>query len=83
MSLTNPNSEINQVVEVNWADRWQVYHRLQELEVPCRCFTNEPLLFQLHSTTSAIQLWSVVRQLTASRSELVRWLDSCWRVKTS
>ncbi|NES81550.1 MAG: hypothetical protein F6K10_09170 [Moorea sp. SIO2B7] len=82
MSSTNPKPETSQVVELNWADRWMVYHRLQALQIPCECFTNKPLQVQLHSPTTAIQLWSVVRQLTAPRYELVRWLDECWEMKT-
>ncbi|MGK7877155.1 MAG: Asr1405/Asl0597 family protein [Xenococcaceae cyanobacterium] len=82
MSLINPQSEINQVIEVNWADRWEVYHRLQALQIPCQCLTNQPLQVQLHSITAAIQLWSVVRHLTVPRYELVHWLERCWQMKS-
>jgi len=36
------SSEVEEksVVEVDWADRWQVYQRLQELEIPCWCEAN-------------------------------------------
>lgn len=30
-------------IEVAGSDRWQIYHRLQELEIPCRCRTHESL----------------------------------------
>ncbi|MDJ0715284.1 MAG: hypothetical protein QNJ54_13845 [Prochloraceae cyanobacterium] len=81
MSLSNPKAKISKVVKVNWADRWQVYQRLQELEIPCQCVTGEPLCVELDNTKEAIQLWSVVKQLTASRRELVVWLDDCWDMK--
>ena len=72
----NTNS---QIVAINWTDRWQVYQRLQELHIPCECLPNQPLEVSLSSTTAAIQLWSVVRHSTASRSELVDWLKHCWQ----
>ncbi|MGK7914295.1 MAG: Asr1405/Asl0597 family protein [Prochloraceae cyanobacterium] len=83
MSLTNPKAKISQVVEVNSAARWQVYQRLLELQISCQCLTNKPLQVQLHSTKEAIQLWSVVKHLTASRQELASWLDRCWHMETS
>ena len=81
MNSSNPTAETHQVVGVNWADRWQVYQRLQELEIPCQCLANQPLQVQLQNPTAAIQLWSAVRQLTAPRHELVRWLARCWRLE--
>ena len=83
MSLTNPKAKITQVVEVNFAARWQVYQRLKELQISCQCLTNKPLQVHLHSTVEGIQLWSVVKHLTATRQELACWLDRCWRLKTS
>lgn len=80
----NPSSaelEPSQVIEVALADRWQVYRRLQELSIPCQCGTNQPLSAQINNVTAAIQLWSVVRQLTVSRSELAYWLEHCWRMR--
>jgi hypothetical protein len=80
----NPSSselETSQVLEIALADRWQVYRRLQELSIPCRCGTNQPLSAQINNVTAAIQLWSVVRQLTVPRRELVYWLERCWRIR--
>jgi hypothetical protein len=57
----------NRLREISWGDRWQVYRRLQELAIPCECGTNQPLRYQLQDVTAAIQLWSVVRQLTVPR----------------
>lgn len=71
-------SEASEMVEVEWLDRWQVYRRLQELGVPCQCAINQPLMVQIASDVAAVQLWSVVRQLTAPRQELLCWLDRCW-----
>ena len=68
----------NHVDTVNRSERWEIYHRLQELQIPCQCSPNQPLRVQLDHATAAIQLWSVVRQLTAPRSELISWLNLCW-----
>ncbi|MBD0346486.1 MAG: hypothetical protein ICV63_16995 [Coleofasciculus sp. Co-bin14] len=80
----NPSSselETSQVIKIALADRWQVYRRLQELSIPCRCGTNQPLSAQINNVTAAIQLWSVVRQLTVPRRELVYWLEHCWQIR--
>jgi hypothetical protein len=78
--LKSFSSEIEekQVLEVNWADRWVVYHRLQQLNIPCWCETNQPLKVVISSPAAAIQLWSVVRQFTASRQDLISTLEFCW-----
>jgi hypothetical protein len=80
----NPSSskiETQQEIEISWGDRWQVYRRLQELAIPCECGTNQPLRYQLQDVTAAIQLWSVVRQLTVPRRELASWLERCWQIR--
>lgn len=75
-------SQIEQtyLVEVNWLDRWQVYQRLQELEIPCWCETNQPLKVEINSPVAAIQLWSVMQQFTTSRQVLVATLEQTWRI---
>ncbi|HEY9829774.1 MAG TPA: Asr1405/Asl0597 family protein [Stenomitos sp.] len=79
--MNRPSSKIEtqQEIEISWGDRWQVYRRLQELAIPCECGTNQPLRYQIQDVTAAIQLWSVVRQLTLPRRELASWLERCWQ----
>lgn len=80
----NPSSstpEAEQVIEIYWVDRWQAYKRLQELEIPCKCRSNQPLVAQINHVAAAIQLWSVVRQLTMPRRDLASWLEQCWQIK--
>ncbi|MFB8789086.1 MAG: hypothetical protein U7123_09610 [Potamolinea sp.] len=80
----NPSSskpETKQIIEIAFADRWQVYRRLQELGISCQCGTNQPLIAQIDNVTAAIQLWSVVRQLTLQRRELASWLEGCLRIR--
>ncbi len=72
-------SEFKEIVDVNKADRWQVYHRLQELDIPCSCATEQPLMVQIAGVVSAVQVWSVTRQFTASRTDSVWWLKRCWQ----
>jgi hypothetical protein len=76
-------SESGETIHVARQDRWQVYQRLQELSVPCSCFTDKPLQVQVHSATAALQVWSVVRQITSPRQELAFWLRRCWKVSAS
>lgn len=78
MVVIDPQSGLSQVVEIERSARWMVYYRLQELQIPCRCSANLPLQVEIASPTDAIQLWSVLRQVSASRSQLVCWLNGCW-----
>ncbi len=71
------DSKACEIVEVSWVDRWQVYRRLQELEIPCWCTTNQPLRAQVSNWVQVVQLESVLRQFR-SRRELVQWLEGCW-----
>ena len=70
------------IVEVNRADRWQVYLRLQELGIPCTCATNQPLRVQVQTVAVGIQVWSVIRQLTTPRRELALALERCWELES-
>ncbi|MEH1999120.1 Asr1405/Asl0597 family protein [Nostoc sp.] len=70
--------EINHLVEVNWADRWQVYQRLKELDIPCSCAANQPLKVEIGNPIAAVQLWSVIRQFTAFRQDQILTLERCW-----
>ena len=70
------------VVDIKNTERWSIYHRLQELKIPCQCSTNQPLQVELNNPSAIAQLCFVVKQLTASRSELIDWLDYCWKVES-
>lgn len=79
MKSSSSEVEKKHVVEVNWADRWQVYQRLQELGIPCSCVTNQPLQVEISSPTAAIQLWSVMRRFAVSRQDQISTLECCWK----
>lgn len=77
-----PLQPIIHPVSIKNTERWSIYHRLQELEIPCKCSTNQPLQVELHNPSAIAQLCYVVKQLTAPRSELVGWLNQCWKIET-
>jgi hypothetical protein len=65
---------------INWVDRWSVYQRLQQLHIDCQCGCNQPLEVKFNSPTEILQMWSVIRQQTACRNELIAWLEYCWQL---
>ena len=52
------------------------------LEIECSCQTNQPLRAAPSNPQTAIQLWSVIKQFTANRQELIDWLNQCWQLKS-
>jgi hypothetical protein len=82
MKSSPANQPIIHPVGINNTERWSIYHRLQELEIPCSCLTNQPLQVELNNPNAIAQLCYVVKQSTASRSELIDWLDDCWRIES-
>lgn len=73
-------TQVKQIVEINWTDRWQVYKRLQELEISSSCKINQPLTVEIANITDIAQLWSVLRQFTASRQDLISHLQHSWHL---
>ena len=67
-----------QVIEVDWLARWEIYQRLQELEIPCSCSTNQPLTVEVNDPIALVQIWSVIRHCSASRQEMILVLQQCW-----
>lgn len=82
MRSNSSNQPIIHSVNIKTMERWNIYHRLQELEIPCQCSTNQPLQVELDNPSAIAQLCFVVKRSTASRSELVDWLDDCWQIKS-
>jgi hypothetical protein len=67
-----------QVLQIPLSDRWQIYHRLQELMITCSCPPDGSLQVKINSLQEAILVRSTVMQFLASRCELVEWLEGCW-----
>lgn len=78
MNFPSFESLTGQVVKISRSDRWQVYQRLQELEIPCCCSDDGLLRVEVENVLMALQVRSVVQQITGSRPELTRWLETCW-----
>ena len=78
MSKSNLEPKLGQIVEVSGIHRWEVYRRLQELEIACWCSSGQPLQVQIDDGVEATQLGSVLRQFTAPRHELVGLLENSW-----
>lgn len=74
------SEQTKKAIAVKWAYRWEIFRRLQALDIDCQCATNEPLLVNLNSPTTLTQVWSVIRQSTAQRHQLVDWLNDCWDI---
>lgn len=72
------NARSNRLWHSTSADRWFIHRRLQQLEISCQCSSNQPLVVEINSPVAVAQLWSVLRQLTGSRQELIAWLETCW-----
>lgn len=66
------------IVAIPRIDRWRIYHRLQELMIPCWCLPDGSLRVEVQTGVSALLLRSVVQQFMASRQEMVNWLERCW-----
>jgi hypothetical protein len=77
--LKSSSSDINRkhVIDINWADSWQVYQRLQELDIPSIYETNRLLTVGINNPKMAIQIWSIVKQFTAFRQDLISNLENC------
>ncbi len=69
------------VIDVSLVDRWQVCQRLNELDISCHCQSNQPLQVEIPNPQIAIQVWSVVRQVKASRQDLICHLQDCLRLR--
>ncbi|MGJ3251453.1 MAG: Asr1405/Asl0597 family protein [Elainellaceae cyanobacterium] len=65
------------VVSVCRSDRWRVYHRLRELDIPCTCPRDGSLRISIDHPLAIAQLRSVIAHTTASRQQLVTLLERC------
>ncbi len=74
------DTAITTQLDVQQVNRWQVYQRLQELQVPCRCGCHRPLEVALPTPLKLWQFWNVVRRFSASRETLSHYLEQCWQL---
>ncbi len=78
MNSTDLNVTSSQVISINGSERWDIYHRLQELDIPSQCLTHQLVSVEISSPNDLIQVWNVVRRMTSSRGDLVKLLKTCW-----
>jgi len=74
----NVNVSVTHAISVPCGDRWRIYHRLQELRIPCWCPEDGSLRIEVQNSMDALLLRSVMQQFVASRQEMVNWLERCW-----
>ncbi|MDJ0697266.1 MAG: hypothetical protein QNJ49_18165 [Mastigocoleus sp. MO_167.B18] len=67
-------------LELPVGTRWQIYHRLQELKIECSCSGDGSLRIKVNQFEDLVLLQSTLKQFTASRQELIDWLDKCWNL---
>lgn len=67
------------VLELAHIHRWSVYHRLQELSIPCWCAIGQPLRVVVNDAPTLLLVWSVLKSCTAPRQICQRWLEHCWQ----
>lgn len=77
MSIDKLPSEAEKIFPLSAWERWQVYHRLQFLDIECQCSLHQPLPVRIDSHAQPLQLWTVLRQLEAYRGCLIPWLETC------
>jgi hypothetical protein len=78
MNPINSNSPSSQAIAINGSERWDIYHRLQELGIPCKCTTCQLLSVEVSNPNELIQVWTVVKRMSSSRKNLIQLLNSCW-----
>lgn len=79
MNIDKLQSEGEEIINLSPWERWEVYHRLQALDIECKCSSHKPLQVFIDSPDQLLQLWGVLRQVQASRASLVSWLETCWQ----
>ncbi|MDJ0674535.1 MAG: hypothetical protein QNJ36_03895 [Calothrix sp. MO_167.B42] len=77
--ICNSHNQV-QIIDIPISDRWQIYHRLQELQIRCWCPVDGSLRVQARSYIDVILIRSTVMQFTASRQELINLLARCWEL---
>ncbi|MEM8721056.1 MAG: Asr1405/Asl0597 family protein [Cyanobacteria bacterium P01_G01_bin.39] len=78
--MTPNESNFNnfQIIEIDRTESWFAYRRFQDLAIASSISTGQPLRVEISDPQTAVQVWSVIKQVTGSRSELIDWLENCW-----
>jgi hypothetical protein len=79
--LADVNFSTTYSISISRTDRWRIYHRLQELMIPCWCLEDGSLRAEVQNSLGALLLRSVVQQFVAPRQEMINWLERCWHTE--
>ncbi|MFN7907452.1 MAG: Asr1405/Asl0597 family protein [Microcystis sp.] len=71
MSIDKWLSEGEKIFNLSAWDRWQLYHRLQDLDIECQCSLHQLLQVRIDGPAQLLQLWIVLRQVEVSRGSLI------------
>jgi hypothetical protein len=78
--ILNQSTNQSTGITICCEDRWQVYHRLQELDIRCECSGFQPLKVDIKTATEAIQLWSILKRVSQPRQQLIDVLHQSWQM---
>ena len=71
MSIDKLPSEDEKIFPLSAWDPWQVYHRMQSLDIEGKCLFHQPLQVRIAGLAQLLQVWTVLRQLETSRGSLI------------
>jgi len=77
------NAPANRSITINCDARWEVYHRLQELDFDCTCGGFQPLRVQVKTPVEVVQLWSILKRVSQPRLSLAADLQQCLQASKS
>lgn len=80
---SSPASALTLSLGLDRVVAWEVYRRLQDLSIPCRCGVHQPLTVSAATPLALVQVRSVVKTQIAPREEQVAHLHRCWQQRMS
>ncbi|QKD82743.1 hypothetical protein HPC62_11625 [Thermoleptolyngbya sichuanensis A183] len=79
MNSSSSVSGWGHMISVNRCDRWSIYYRLRDLNIPCACPADGTLRVEVNHALALLLVRSALFQFSCSRQERVDWLERCWR----
>ncbi|MGD1901693.1 MAG: Asr1405/Asl0597 family protein [Geitlerinemataceae cyanobacterium] len=79
MEFIGPSTRWFNDLSLTPVDRLSISRRLQELAIGCEAKQAKRLRVCIRNCCDAIQVWSVVQQVTAPRCALLTHLEKCWQ----
>lgn len=79
MEFISPSAHWFNDLALTPVDRLSITQRLRELAISCEACHAKRLRVCIKNCTDAIQVWSVIQQVTAPRCTLLAHLEKCWQ----